>query len=139
MNKKMNQSDIQTISKLKELRDKNALTQEEFDEQVANYLNISSVSEVPQNNVTSTTQGGKNLLWLVVACVLGYICIETMFPKAIECSASATTEQCECVRQAVARNASFMDKARILFTGASKEELKSYLGINGLACAFMGN
>lgn len=46
----MNQSDMETINKLKELRDKNALTQEEFDEQVAIYLNSNKNEKITESN-----------------------------------------------------------------------------------------
>lgn len=74
---------------------------------------------------------------LVILGIAAYIFVEEEFIESIICTEKASPAQCECIRRTVAHNVDFLDKVRILYTGASKEELITYAGANQLLCAFV--
>lgn len=69
----MNQSDMETINKLKELRDKNALTQEEFDEQVAIYLNSNKNEKITESNGDKFSFSWVIYVILAIVSIVSYI------------------------------------------------------------------
>lgn len=134
------------IEKLKELKDKGFLTQEEFDKQIANYLSISENSDSKRQSASNNPSINlgylkiKHLLYLAIIGISAYVIVESIFPKNIQCKKEISETGCECVRRTIAHNVSFLDKIKILITGASSEELSYYVGVaDTLRCAFLSN
>jgi len=127
---------IKDLEKLRELKDKGALTQEEFDEQVTIYLNSAKFSQEKNENTSSdkhTNHGGikiSHVICLGLAFIAIYIVVENEFPEIISCNKNVAQEQCNCVKQAISRNVSFLDKLKMLTIGSSREELNSYLDLS---------
>lgn len=127
---------IKDLEKLRELKDKGALTQEEFDEQVANYLNSAKASKEKNENISSdkhSTHGGikiSHIIYLGLAFIAIYIAVEGTFPNLISCNKNLSQGQCNCVKHAISKNTSFLNKVKMLIIGASHDELDSYLDLS---------
>ncbi|MBP5698801.1 MAG: hypothetical protein J6W96_04685 [Alphaproteobacteria bacterium] len=129
--------DIEDLEKLRKLKDKGALTQKELDEQVANYLNSAKVSQekIEKTSLSDkpANRGGiriSHIICLGFVFIAIYIVVENEFPKIMLCNEEASQEKCNCIKQAVSRNISFLDKVKILVIGSSREELNSYLDLS---------
>lgn len=132
------------VEKLKELKDKGLLTQEEFDRQIANYLNNSEDSGNKKEQNTNTANSDsenfkiKHIFYLAIISMSIYIAVEALFPKSITCKEGVPEKGCECIKQTIAHNVSFPDKIRILMVGASADELSYYVNaVDALRCAFL--
>ena len=104
----MNETDLNTISKLKELRDKNALTQEEFDKQVAIYLNSDDKKKIAKSTEKKKTQNtltsvlilgigiglyGQTIIDELYLDEINKICKNSEHPKACDCLATRTVKK----------------------------------------------
>ncbi len=131
--------DIEQLEKLNELKKKGVLTEEEFDKQLAIYLNSDDKKKIAKSTEEEKTQkesiGSSIIVWIILG-IAAYIYVDKMFVESITCTEKATAEQCECVKRAIANDVGFLDKVRILFTGASAEELSTYAPGSQLLCAF---
>lgn len=152
--------DIEQIEKIKELKDKGILTQEEFDAQIAialsstdkddtkqEYQNIEEDDDLADDlddesdiakplNIYLKNLTIKHLIYICVAVVGVYIGVETIFPKVVPCTDSISEQKCNCVKQSLARSVSFLNKVKVLIMGASQEELFSYATLDVFRCVF---
>lgn len=138
------------LEKLKALREKGALTENEYCHQKRLLLD-----QLSQNNVIAIQQPVKekeyvvinnqsNILSKVIAYAImivfvGYFGVPILFRHSIQCNESISETHCECVKTVMSEKVTFSEKLRILLEGASAEELAIYTGIDTqLACAFIG-
>lgn len=78
-----------------------------------------------------------HLITLICGLVAGYFFISWYFTQTITCTHKSTKSQCECTKRILQEKVPFADKARIVLSGASAEEINSYINsLDILSCVF---
>ena len=91
-----------------------------------------------KNNNSNNNKIIKIILGVVVVLGLLYIIIDKGFASlAVDCKKAEIPEAaCECLKTKISKNVPFMDKAMFLVSGASSEQIASYISImDALDCA----
>lgn len=79
------------------------------------------------------SSGMRTLIVLVICCAVLYFWVILTFPKSIECKKGTPLALCDCIRPIINKNVPFFDKLRIRITGATTEELNTYVDAQDLA------
>ncbi len=80
----------------------------------------------------------KIILGIIIILGILYIVIDKSFASlAVDCKKADVPENaCECLKTKISKNVPFMDKAIFLVSGATAEQLASYISImDALDCA----
>ena len=80
----------------------------------------------------------KIILGIIIILGILYIVIDKSFASlAVDCKKAEVPEAaCECLKTKISKNVPFMDKAIFLVSGATAEQLASYISImDALDCA----
>ncbi|MBQ3784799.1 MAG: hypothetical protein II843_00190 [Alphaproteobacteria bacterium] len=80
----------------------------------------------------------KIILGIIIILGILYIVIDKSFASlAVDCKKADVPEAaCECLKTKISKNVPFMDKAIFLVSGATAEQLASYISImDALDCA----
>ena len=80
----------------------------------------------------------KIILGIIIILGMLYIVIDKIFASvAVDCKkADVPQAACECLKTKISKNVPFMDKAIFLVSGATAEQLASYISImDALDCA----
>lgn len=128
--------DIENLRKLKELKEKGLLSQEEFDKQISNFLDSSN--ENAERHKIQIQLNIKPLIYLIVICLGIYIGGIYTFSVVVthSCHKNVSADACECVKKSILKNTTFVDKMKILLTDASYKEIAEYLDFGDtLRCA----
>ena len=122
--------DINDLEKLRNLKDKGAITQEELDEQIEIYLHNekNSYSDKRTNNGIKI----RYFVFLGLFFIVIYIAVNSIFLSIIVCNENSSREVCNCIKQSMVRKIGFLDKLKLLIIGGSREELASYVDLGDL-------
>lgn len=78
------------------------------------------------------------IIWVIAGLILFYVAVNKLFVSlAVNCDkVNLPTAACECLKTKIDKNIPFVDKMTMLISGASSEQLASYLSItDALDCA----